>query len=144
MRLDRIPTALLIVVSCAIAAAPVAAQAPESTPDGIAEDLRVYLDPDRLLALMDNPPDGVFLVDTRTWPEYVSGHIPGAVWRDYREIGERPPTADRDALIIVYCERGIRSNRAARTLNRLGYTRVLDWGGIRDWPYEVVTGPEPR
>lgn len=144
MRRSRLRTAFFVLVACLVGSLPVALRAQETTPDGIAEDLRVYLEPDRLLALMDEPPNGVYLVDTRTWPEYLSGHIPGAIWRDYREIGARPPTDDPDALIIVYCERGIRSNRAARTLNRLGYTRVLDWGGIRDWPYEVVTGPEPR
>jgi phage shock protein E len=111
--------------------------------EGIAEDLTVYRDPDRLLALIENPPEGFYLVDTRTYDEYVSGHMPGAIHRDYREIGGDLPTEDRDAVIFVYCLSGVRSNRAERTLRRLGFNRVLNWGGILDWPHEVVTGPSP-
>lgn len=107
-------------------------------------DLDVYKDPARLLALIDDPPEDFFLVDVRTTEEYQAGHIPGALHHDYRRIADDLPTEDRDAFIVVYCRSGSRSNTAARTLARLGFTRVLDWGGIIDWPYEVVTGPDPR
>ncbi len=110
----------------------------------LSDDIRLYLDPDQLLELLRQERDDVFLVDTRTPEEYQSGHIPGAIQIDYREIADRLPTEERDALIIVYCLRGIRSNRAAGTLRRLGFTRVLDWGGIRDWPYEVVVDSDTR
>jgi len=108
------------------------------------DDLSVYEDPARLLELIENTPADFYLVDTRTREEYLSGHIPGAIHRDYREIGEDLPTDDRDALIVVYCLSGVRSNRAARTLRGEGFERVLDWGGIVDWPYAVVTGPDPH
>ena len=111
---------------------------------GSASDLAVYQDPARLLALINDPPEDFFLVDVRTTGEYEAGHIPGALHHDYREIANDLPTEDRDALIVVYCRTGARSNAAARTLDRLGFTRVLDWGGIIDWPYEVVRGSEPR
>ena len=107
----------------------------------LSDDLRVYLDADRLLELIQEEREDVILVDTRTEPEYLSGHIPGAIQIDYRDISNNLPTEDRNVLVIVYCERGIRSNRAAGTLRRLGFVRVLDWGGIRDWPYERVVGP---
>jgi rhodanese-related sulfurtransferase len=108
------------------------------------EDLEVYRDPESLQELMAGDHADVFLVDVRTPAEYESGHIPGAINIDYRMIGEQPPTDDRDAVIILYCRSGNRSGQAIRTLAGLGYTNTLDWGGIVRWPYDVVTGPEPR
>ena len=72
------------------------------------------------------------------------GHIPGAINIDYRSIEEYPPTDDSDAAIIVYCRSGNRSNSGLRTLEAMGYTNLLDWGGIVRWPFDVVTGTEPR
>lgn len=112
--------------------------------DGAAQDLDVYKDPTRLLELINDPPRNFYLVDVRSTSEYRAGHIPGALHHDYREIANDLPTEDRSALIVLYCRTGRRSNIAAGTLERLGFTRVLDWGGIVDWPYEVVIGPEPR
>ena len=44
---------------------------------------------------------------------------------------------DKDQLILVYCRSGRRSKEAAVKLIDLGYTNVLDFGGIIDWPYEI-------
>lgn len=132
--------AAALVVAGAVVALSLGAQAVGAGED----ELRVFEDPPRLLELIENPPDDFYLVDTRTREEYLSGHIPGAIHRDYREIGQDLPTTDRDAFIVVYCRTGVRSNRAARTLRRAGFERVLDWGGIIDWPYEVVAGPDPH
>jgi phage shock protein E len=108
------------------------------------EDLSYLLEPSELQAFLANPPEEIFFVDTRTPEEYVDGHIPTAIQIDYRDIGNNPPTDDRDALIILYCRSGNRSNTAANTLIDLGYTRVVDWGGIINWPYAVVTGNSPE
>jgi rhodanese-related sulfurtransferase len=117
--------------------------APVIAQDSSGEDLRVYLDPARLQDLIGEERPDAYVVDTRSQSEYVSGHIPGAVNIDYRVIGQNPPTDDRDALVIVYCLSGVRSEQAARSLRRLGFTRVLNWGGITRWPYETATGPDP-
>lgn len=108
------------------------------------EDLDVFLDPDRLLELIEDPPESFYLVDVRTEREYRAGHIPGAILIPYGEIAEKPPTDDRDALIVVYCRTGGRSARADWSLRDAGYTRVLDWGGIVDWPHRTVSGSSPR
>ena len=107
-------------------------------------DYDYLLEPAAMLEFLADPPDGFFLVDTRTPEEYFDGHIASAIQIDYRDIGEDPPTENKDALIIVYCRSGNRSNAAAQTLAGLGYTNVLDFGGIIDWPYEVVTGSDPE
>ena len=44
---------------------------------------------------------------------------------------------DRDQLILVYCRSGRRSKNAAQTLVELGYTKIMEFGGIIDWPYET-------
>lgn len=111
---------------------------------GIAEDLEVYREPEALRKLMEDPPENLFLVDVRTPEEYAAGHIAGAISIDYRTIGNAPPTDDRDAVIIVYCRSGSRSNAAFETLKAMGYSRLLDWGGIMRWPFDVVTGSEAR
>ena len=40
-------------------------------------------------------------------------------------------------MILVYCRSGRRSKNAAQILAELGYTNILEFGGILDWPYEV-------
>ena len=94
---------------------------------------------DRLEALIqqeDSRP--YFLVDVRTLTEFQSGHIPTATNTPHNRIGIQPPTGDKDALIILYCATGIRSNHARRTLERAGYQNVIDFGGIGNWRGEVV------
>ena len=39
---------------------------------------------------------------------------------------------------MIYCRSGRRSAIAAKELERLGYTDIIDFGGIMDWPYEKI------
>ena len=84
--------------------------------------------------------DDYTLLDVREQDEFDAGHIPGAVLLSYTEIeskaGEMFP--DKDKQILVYCRSGRRSKIAAEALVRLGYTNIKEFGGIIDWPYEVV------
>ena len=45
---------------------------------------------------------------------------------------------DKDTLILVYCRSGRRSKIAAESLVELEYSNVKEFGGIIDWPYEIV------
>ena len=47
---------------------------------------------------------------------------------------------DKNQLILVYCRSGNRSKQAAGKLAALGYTNVVEFGGINDWPGETVAG----
>ena len=80
------------------------------------------------------------LLDTRTDWEFADIRIDGAVLIPEYEIGGRAPTElpDKNALILVYCRRGRRSEIAANELVAMGYTNIYDFGGIIDWPYETV------
>ncbi|WP_458862788.1 rhodanese-like domain-containing protein [Acidaminobacterium chupaoyuni] len=88
--------------------------------------------------------DPVIVVDVRRADEYEAGHIPGAILIPNEEIGTEKPAKlpDTDAEILIYCRSGNRSKQAADKLVAMGYTKVYDFGGIIDWPYDTVTGPE--
>lgn len=85
---------------------------------------------------------GVTVVDVRTAEEYAAGHIPDALLVPNETIGDTQPEAlpDQDAVLLVYCRSGRRSEDAARKLAALGYKTVYDFGGILDWPYDTVPG----
>ena len=85
--------------------------------------------------------DELILLDVRTKEEFDAGHIPGAVLLPNDKIVDTPPELlpDLNAEILIYCRSGNRSAQAANKLVAMGYTNVYDFGGIIDWPYEVVT-----
>ena len=88
--------------------------------------------------LMDTEDDYVIL-DARTQAEYDQGHIPGAILIPHDTVATAAEDAlpDKDQLILVYCRRGNRSKQASQALVDLGYTNVIEFGGINNWPYEV-------
>ena len=80
-------------------------------------------------------------VDVRRQEEYAAGHIPHAINIPLSTIGSAMPAelADANQLVMVYCRTGIRSREAAQRLSDLGYTHIVDFGGINGWHGEVVT-----
>ena len=89
--------------------------------------------------IMDSGEEHIIL-DTREQDEFNEGHIPKAILIPYTEIENKAEEMlpDKDKLILVYCRSGRRSKIAAESLAKLGYTNVKEFGGIIDWPYEVV------
>ena len=85
---------------------------------------------------------GYLILDVRTQEEYESAHIPGAICVPNESIGEEAPVElpDKGQLILVYCRSGNRSKQAAEKLVKLGYTNILEFGGIIDWPGDTVSG----
>lgn len=84
--------------------------------------------------------EDLVILDVRTQEEYDEGHIENAVLIPDTEISAKAPTvlADQNQTILVYCRTGRRSAEAAKKLVDLGYSNIYDFGGIVDWPYEVV------
>jgi phage shock protein E len=80
------------------------------------------------------------LLDVREKDEYRSGHIAGSrnIPLGSINISKSKLPSDKDAAIIVYCLSGMRSRAACKSLAGLGYTNLLNLGGINSWPYEVV------
>ena len=89
--------------------------------------------------IMDTEKDYV-IIDARTEEEFAEGHIENAILIPEYEIAERAEKElpDKEQLILVYCRSGRRSKIASEELVKLGYTNVKEFGGIIDWPYEVV------
>ena len=80
------------------------------------------------------------ILDVREESEYQEGHIPGAVLLPVGEIDKesaKDTIGDKDTTVLVYCRSGNRSKTASEALSKLGYTQVYEFGGIKDWPYEV-------
>ena len=90
-------------------------------------------------SIMDSGEKHIIL-DVREQNEYDAGHIPGAILIPYTEIESKANDMlpDKNATILVYCRSGRRSKIASESLAKLGYTNVKEFGGINDWPYEIV------
>ena len=85
---------------------------------------------------------GYIVLDVRTPEEYSEKHIPNAINIPNENIGtdELSALPDKDQLIMVYCRSGRRSKEAAEKLVALGYTNIVEFGGIIDWKGETVRG----
>ena len=93
---------------------------------------------DRAKEMMESESDYIIL-DVRRPDEYSAGHIPGAINVANESIGTAriPELPDKDQLILVYCRSGRRSKEAAEKLVKLGYTNVVEFGGILDWSGDI-------
>ena len=89
--------------------------------------------------IMDTEKDYV-IIDARTEEEFAEGHIENAILIPEYEIKDRAEKElpDKEQLILVYCRSGRRSKIASEELVKLSYTNVKEFGGIIDWPYEIV------
>ena len=91
--------------------------------------------------LMGN--EGVLLVDVRTRAEFDSGHIPGAICIPVESISSPPAQLpDTEQTILIFCRSGNRSKQAAEKLAAMGYTNIIECGGIRDWTGPLAYGEE--
>ena len=98
---------------------------------------------DEAMEIMENENDYIIL-DVRTPAEFSEKHIPGAINVPNESIGsdEIAELPDKEQLILVYCRSGNRSKQASEKLINLGYTNIVEFGGINDWPGETISGTE--
>ena len=84
---------------------------------------------------------GYIILDVRRPDEFAAGHIPNAINVPNETIGtaEIPELPYKNQLIMVYCRSVRRSKEAAEKLVKLGYTNIVEFGGILDWKGEIVT-----
>jgi rhodanese-related sulfurtransferase len=105
--------------------------------------------------MLEKDPKIIYL-DVRTVPEFMAGHpqrginIPVIFFDQARQPAPNPDfltvveaNIAKDAQIIVGCQAGMRSQRAAEILTQAGYTNVSNmqggFGGARDQAGRVVT-----
>ena len=96
---------------------------------------------DEAITMMEEE-SGYIILDVRTPEEFADKHITGAVNIPNETIGteEIPELPNKDQLILVYCRSGNRSKQASEKLADMGYTNVVEFGGINSWPGETVSG----
>lgn len=82
--------------------------------------------------------EGAVIIDVRSSDEYAQGHIPGAInipSEETETISSRIP--DKSTPLFTYCLSGARSRKAVRTLKSMGYTNVINMGGINNYKGEM-------
>ena len=94
---------------------------------------------DEAIQIMKQESDYIIL-DVRRPDEFAEGHIPNAINIPNESIGttEIPQLPLKNQLILVYCRSGRRSKEASEKLVALGYTNIVEFGGILDWTGETV------
>ena len=95
---------------------------------------------DEAVTMMEEE-SGYIILDVRTPEEFRERHIPNAINIPNETIGSEDiqELPDRDQLILVYCRSGNRSKQASGKLAELGYTNIVEIGGINDWTGDTVS-----
>lgn len=77
----------------------------------------------------------VYFLDTREKVEFEVSHIQHAIWVGYNDFNiDRVKFIPQNALIIVYCSIGARSQTIGEKLVNAGYTKVQNlYGGLFHW-----------
>lgn len=83
---------------------------------------------------------GYIILDVRRPDEFAAGHIPNAINVPNESIGttEIPELPNKEQMILVYCRSGRRSKEASEKLVKLGYSNVVEFGGILDWKGDII------
>lgn len=94
------------------------------------------------LRIAEENSDAIIL-DVRRNDEYKSGHIPGARLLTMETITAESAAKvlpNKNQLILIYYRSGRRSKIAAQKLLDLGYTNLIEFGGILDYKGKLKPG----
>jgi phage shock protein E len=74
------------------------------------------------------------VIDVRTTPEWSAGHLQSAQHLELALVADNIHrlAQDKDQAIVLYCRSGNRSGQAKAILEGLGYTNVVNAGGLED------------
>ena len=136
-RLDRVP--FVDHLSEAVPARPLNITAIEATNRGLADRPWAMLTTNPKVQeigiddLDGRDPDAL-LVDVREPVEYGWGHVPGAVNIPQADLADRIEELPRDRPLLMICQGGFRSLRAAQFLKQVGFDNVASVaGGAAAW-----------
>jgi len=97
------------------------------------------LTPQEALERMQLPE--VVVLDVRTLPEWVGGHIPGAKHIPLHELTNRYQELDPEVETLVVCQHGVRSQAAGQWLVQAGFDDVVNVRhGMSRWPGPIELG----
>ena len=74
--------------------------------------------------------NGALVIDVRTAAEFASGHLPNTINLPLDEIESSLPrrVRDKNQVLLLHCQSGMRSSEAARKLKALGYAHAYNLG----------------
>ena len=129
MKIKRLMTILLSLLSLTGCGAP-------SSPNNTYKQITIS----EAIAMMEKENDYIIL-DVRRPDEFAEKHIPDAINIPNEIIGTEDiqELPNKKQLILVYCRSGNRSKQASEKLVKLGYTNIVEFGGIIDWPGKTVS-----
>jgi len=83
--------------------------------------------------------DGALLIDVRSVGEFAGGHIDGAINIPHTRITQEIAKyeTDKNRNIIVYCHSGARASVARNSLIKMGYSKVVNGGGLRSMRKQI-------
>ena len=132
--------ALILVIACA--------KAEENADTGKANSVvRITyheITPDEALSMMRRLERFVVL-DARDKDAYQAGHVPGAICLGQETVEKSVDqyVTDKALTDFIYGKDKETSITAADRLCKMGYSNVYVFGGIGDWPGELVFGNDP-
>lgn len=127
MKLFITKTILLLVLSVSFMSC-----AQNSNPNDKKETVVSLISPVELHSKIDN----IQIIDIRTPREFTQGHLKNSININYYENNflDEMSKLDKTKDVYIYCLTGYRSGRAAKKLERIGFTKVYDLkGGIINW-----------
>ena len=85
------------------------------------------ISPKNALAYLKN---GALVIDVRSPGEFNSGHLPTAINIPLDEIETALPrrVKDKNQVLLLHCQSGMRSGMAKQKLKSIGYTNVFNLG----------------
>ena len=74
--------------------------------------------------------NGALVIDVRSPGEFDSGHLPTAINIPLDEIETALPrrVKDKNQVLLLHCQSGMRSDMAKKKLNGMGYTNAFNLG----------------
>ena len=84
---------------------------------------------------------GALVIDVRTPAEFSAGHLPNAINIPLQQIesGSPLPLKNKNQVLLLHCQGGMRSAKATKLLSGMGYTNVFNLGSYSR-AVQIVTG----
>lgn len=85
--------------------------------------------------------NGALVIDVRSPAEFFSGHLTQAINIPVDEIAAVLPSRvrDRNRVLLLHCQNGMRSYRAVKRLTEIGYTKAYSLGSY-ERAFRIVSG----